>query len=532
MKSAEGVEEYLARLPPNAGFAEKFRVWGVNYRWFALFTIVSGNVAAVLSGTIINVAIPHIMGAFGIGQADAQWLSTANLAAATVAMLASSWMVRVFGLRDTVNASMVLFLAGSLLGGLSASTDVMILSRIMQGITAGLLTPLSMTIIFQVFPPGKQGFAMGLSALWVILAPAVGPAVGGVLIDSFNWRYVFYLGIPFSLLTIGSTLAFMPGRQGARRVPFDWAGMIVLSIALTSLLVGLSNGEREGWGSDYILGCFTLAAIFGSAFVWWQLRTEHPLLDMGLFASRNFTIMSINAFVFGAGLYASTYLVPLFLQLVQYLTPTRAGALMVPPGIVMALVFPYSGRLAEILDHRLLIGAGIAFFALSFWLMSGADARTSFWTLVWWITLSRIAVGLVMPALQIGALSHVDVSRLTQASASFNFVRQLGGAFGVNLMSVTLERRNSFHADYLLSTQTWGNSDTLAMLGMLRGLSHKLGFAGTEEWNAARSFLLGMVQQQSLAAGFRDSFVILAIAFLLTLIPTMALKSRRTLSAT
>lgn len=527
MKSAEAVEEYLARLPPNAAFAEKFRLWGVNYRWFALFTIVSGNIAAVLSGTIINVAIPHIMGAFGISQTDAQWLSTANLAAATVAMLASSWMVRVLGLRDTVNASMALFLAGSLLGGLSTNTDVMIVSRVMQGITAGLLTPLSMTIIFQVFPPGKQGFAMGVSALGVILAPAVGPGVGGVLIDSFNWRYVFYLGIPFSLLTIGCAIAFMPGRLGARRVPFDWIGMILLTIALTSLLVGLSNGEREGWGSDYILGCFALAAGFGAAFVWWQLRAEHPLLDMGLFASRNFTIMSINAFVFGAGLYASTYLVPLFLQMVQYLTPTRAGALMVPPGLVMALVFPYSGRLAEVLDHRLLIGAGIGFFALSFWLMSGADSRTSFWTLVWWIALSRIAVGLVMPALQIGALSNVDVSRLTQASASFNFIRQLGGAFGVNLMSVALERRNSFHADYLLSTQTWGNSDTLAMLGMLRGMSHTLGFAGTDEWNAARSFLLQMVQQQALSAGFRDSFVILAIAFLLTLVPTLALRGRR-----
>ena len=132
-----------------------------------------------------------------------------------------------------------------------------------------------------------------------------------------------------------------------------------------------------------------------------------------------------------------------------------------------------------------------------------------------------------MPALQLGALSHIEISRLSQASAAFNFVRQLGGAFGVNLMSVVLERRNSFHADYLLSTQTYASSETLSVLGLLRGMSHTLGFVGTEQWHAARAFLQGMVQQQALAAAFRDSFVILAIAFLLTLIPTLALKPRK-----
>jgi EmrB/QacA subfamily drug resistance transporter len=533
LKSAdEDVESYIARLPPSEGLAAGFRAWGLEYRWFALLTTVTGNVAAMLAGTIINVAIPDIMGAFGISQADAQWLSTANLAAATVSMLASSWMVRVLGLRQTVNISMCLLLAGSLLGGLANNTDVMIVSRVMQGITAGVLTPLSTMIIFQVFLPGKQGIAIGVSTVGIILAPAIGPAIGGILIDTFNWRYVFYLGIPFSLITLAASFAFMPARQAlATRVPFDWNGMVVLSLALIALLVGLSNGEKDGWGSDYILGCLAVALVSGAGFVWWELRAEHPLLDLGLFANRNFTIMGINSFVFGAGLFASTYLVPLFLQLVQHLSATQAGALMIPPGIAMVLIFPYAGKVAELVDHRLLIGCGIGFFAVSFWLMSGADANTGFWTLAWWLVLSRIGLGFVMPALQLGALSHIEISRLSQASAAFNFVRQLGGAFGVNLMSIALERRNTFHADYLLSTQTYGSSETLSALGLLRGLSHSLGFTGTEEWHAARAFLQGMVQQQALGAAFRDSFVILAIAFLLTLIPTLALKSRKALQA-
>lgn len=526
MRSAD-VESYIASLSPNPAFAEFFRRYGIRYRWLAMFTIVTGNIAAVLSGTIINVAIPDIMGAFGIGQDDAQWLSTANLASSTVSMLASAWMVQRFGLKDTVLVAIALFIAGSLLGGLATNVEVMISSRIMQGVTAGLLTPLSMTIIFQLFPPGRQGLAMGISAVGVILAPAIGPAVGGVLTDNFNWRYVFFLGLPFSMLTLLGTLVFLPGRQAARPTAFHWSGMGLLCVSITAVLVGLTRGERNGWDSDFILACFGISLASGIAFVRSQMGRAHPLLDLGLFANRNFLIMAINGCVFSAGLYASTYLLPLFLQLVQHLTPTDSGAMMIPAGLVMVAIFPFAGRLADRVDARVLISTGILFFVVAFWLMRHADADTGFWTLAWWIVLSRVGIGLVMPALQMGALAHVPPERLTQASGSFNFMRQMGGAFGVNLMSVTLERRNSVHAEYLASTQTWGNSDTMEMLQMLRGLGHAIGHTGTDEWNAAIGFLQGIVQAQALQAAFRDSFVILAIAFLLTLAPTLALRPRQ-----
>ncbi len=530
MRSAE-LEAYIAALTPNPAFAELFRRHGLRYRWLAMFTIVTGNIAAVLSGTIINVAIPDIMGAFGIGQDDAQWLSTANLASSTVSMLASAWMVRRAGLKGTVLVAILLFVVGSLVGGFATNLEVMIASRIMQGITAGLLTPLSMTIIFQVFPPGRQGLAMGISAVGVILAPAIGPAVGGILTDNFNWRYVFFLGLPFSALTLLGTLVFLPGRQAARPEAFHWAGMGLLCVSITTVLVGLTRGERNGWDSNTIISCFAVALVSGLAFVRSQHGRAQPLLDLSLFGDRNFLIMSINGCVFSAGLYASTYLLPLFLQLVQHLTPTDSGSMMIPAGLVMVVIFPFAGRLADRVDARVLISIGILFFALAFWLMRHADADTGFWQLAWWIVLSRTGIGLVMPALQMGALSSVPPERLTQASGAFNFIRQMGGAFGVNLMSMMLERRVSVHTDYLSSTQTWGNSDTMETLGMLRGLGHAIGHVGTDEWNSAIAFLQGMVQMEALQAAFRDSFVILALAFLLTLAPTMALRPRRRIAA-
>lgn len=526
MTSAD-VESYLSRLAPNPAMAELFRRYGTRYRWYAVSTIVTANIAAILASTIINVAIPQIMGAFGIGQDDAQWLSTANLASSTVAMLSSAWLVKTAGLQRTVNIAMGLFLVGCVVGGFARNTDIMIISRIMQGLSAGLLTPLSMTIIFQVFPAGTQGLAMGITSVGVILVPAVGPAVGGFLVDTFNWRYVFFLGVPFSLLTLIGAAYFLPGRQESRRIPFDWTGMALLSIAITCLLVGLSRGERDGWNSDFIIGCFMCAAGFGAIFIRRELRIEDPLLDLSLFGNRNFAILAAIGFVFGAGLYASTYLLPLFLQLVQHLTPTDSGILMIPAGLVMLIIFPVAGRLADRADHRVLITFGIAFFSTSFWLMSEADSNTAFLTFAWWIVLSRVGIGLVMPALQMGALSQVNPAQITQASGSFNFVRQLGGAFGVNLMSVALERRTSFHGDYLMTTQTFANTDTMQLLGGLRALSQALGFAGTDQWRAAIAFLHQIIGQEALVAGFKDSFVILTLAFLATLIPTWLLASTR-----
>ncbi len=523
MKSTD-VESYITTIGASPEMAAFFRHYGVAYRWYAMLAVISANIAAVLASTIINVAVPDIMGAFGIGQDQAQWLATSNLAAATVAMLCSAWTVGRIGLRNTVLLGMGMFLVGSIIGGLASNLEIMIVSRILQGIPAGLLMPLAMTVIFQVFPNGKQGMAMGISSIGIILAPAIGPAVGGMAVDALNWRYVFYLGIPISSISLLLAYSFLPGKSAGKPKPFDWLGLIVLTVALVSLLVGLSNGAREGWSSNLIFGYFAVFIVFGSAFIIWEIKQDHPLLDIELFGQKNFAIMCLVAFVFGAGLYASTYLIPLFLQLAQKMSPTESGFLLMPAGFIMVLAFPLSGKLSDRYDRRLLISAGILFFALAFWLMAGADAGTSFWTFAFWVILSRIGIGLVMPALQMGALAGIAVNRINSASGSFSFVRQLGGAFGVNLSSIFLERRTNMHREIFTDTQTYANGDTMELLQGLSYLTQQMGFVGTDAWNAARAFLAQMIHSQALVAGFKDSFLILMLVFLAVLVPTWMLK--------
>ncbi len=486
--TSNDVESYIVKVNASPEMSTLFRQFGIRYRWYAMTAVICANIAAVLASTIINVAVPDIMGSFGIGQDRAQWLATANLAAATVAMLCIAWTVGRVGLRATV-----------LLG-------------------------MAMTVIFQVFPHGKQGVAMGISSIGIILAPAIGPAIGGMAVDALNWRYVFYLGIPISVVSLLLASVFLPGKTASEPKPFDWIGLVLLSIALVSVLVGLSNGEREGWSSTPILSYFLVFVVCGTGFIYWENKQAHPLLDIELFRQRNFSIMCIVAFVFGAGLYASTYLIPLFLQLAQHMSPTESGFLLMPAGFIMVLAFPLSGKLSDRYDRRLLITAGILFFALAFWLMAGADAGTSFWTFAFWVILSRIGIGLVMPALQMGALQGIEVARINAASGSFSFIRQLGGAFGVNLTSILLERRTAMHREIFADTQTYANGDTMEVLQSLSYFSQQMGFVGTDAWNAARSLLQQMINAEALVAGFKDSFVLLTLVFLVALLPTWMLR--------
>ena len=523
MKSAkdpEAIEAYLATLRTTENTRALFRRYGIHYRWLAMFANMLATVATLLTGTIINVAIPDIMGTYGIGYDKVQLLSTLYLAAGTVTMLTTSWLVSTFGTRATVVGSMLLFLVGSLWGGLAPDENHMIFARILQGASSGIITPIGMSQIFQTFPLGRQGFAMGVSSIGAILAPALGPTIGGLLVDTLNWRYVFFLGVPFSLVCVPLAMLFLPPREAsAPSTRLDGWGLATLSLGLSALLLALGNGEKIGWESNEIVGLLLFAAATLGFFLYWQTRVATPLLNLRVFGYRQFTVAAIVSFAFGAGLYGSTYLVPLFLQIVQGATPTTAGLTLMPAGLALAAVFPYAGRLADMMSHRRLVVIGIIVFGGSFALMTAADHDTSFWTYAWWLVLGRIGIGLVMPALSIASMRGLPMEILHQASGAMSFLRQLGGAFGVNLLSFCLDRRTQFHRENLTATQTSENDVTSSFLQGVVEQLHSASLSASEQWGMAYSQLAQSIHIQANMLGFRDSFWISAGLFCLTLIP-------------
>jgi len=511
--------------PRADGIEGLFARYGPAYRWLATATVMTGTIATVLSATIVNVGLPDIMGAFGMGQDQAQLLSTGFLAAMTGTMLLNAWMVDTFGQRTTFMLAVAVFVAASVMGGLAPTEGVLILARILQGAAAGILQPLAMLTIFQVFPPERRGSAMGIYGIGVVLAPALGPTIGGLMVDNFSWRYVFFMAVPFCVLGLFAAALFLPGRAASgppRR--FDWIGFALMSVFLVSLLNGLSNGQRHGWLSDTILADFAVAFAAGTGFLAWELHTAMPMLNLKLFSIRVYAGAAIVAFIFGAGIYGSTYLVPLFVQTIQGYTPTRSGLLLMPAGLVLGLVFPIAGRLTDRTPAHATVMFGLAVFALSSYLMAAADTNTPFWVFAGWIVLGRIGLGFIMPSLNAGALSALPPHWLGQGSGAINFVRQLGGAFGVNLLAILVERRSQLYDQSFTAAQDAANGATAELLRDLAGLYAQAGVPESIRQAGAFDYLGRMIAAQGSMMGFRDGFLVVAAMFLFALLPAWLMR--------
>jgi EmrB/QacA subfamily drug resistance transporter len=407
-------------------------------------TVLIGSVSTLLASTMVNVAFPALMHEMKVGHDSVQWVATAFLAATTATMLATAWGIEAHGERRTFLAAMIVFAAGSLIGALAANIGVLVTARVLQGAAAGVVQPLSMVALFRVFPPDERGRAMGLFGLGIVLAPAVGPAVGGALVDTFGWRAMFLLPLPFCIAAIAMGARTLDTtRRGDR--PFDVVGTLLLIAGLAALLNVPVAGHRAGWGAPMTLALAALGVAFAVGFIAWEQRTSRALLRVDLFRHRGFAGAALVAFAYGAGLFGTTFLVPVFVQQVAAYDATDAGLLLAPAGLAIAVAIAAGGRLTDRVPARHVVIAGLVLFALSSVLLTLAGRGTGFWTLAAWIVIGRLGLGLIIPALNVGAVQALSGTELAYASAGVNFIRQLGGAVGVNVLAVLLEWRIAAH---------------------------------------------------------------------------------------
>lgn len=511
----------------DAGLAPYFERYGPTYRWLVISTTMMATITVVLSSTVVNVALPDIMGVFGIGQDQAQWMSTGFLAAMTGSMLLNAWLNDAIGVRATFIGSLALFSVASIIGGMAPNEDVLTLARVAQGIAAGILQPLAMIMIFRVFPANERGRAMGIYGIGVVLAPALGPTLGGWLTDNFNWRWVFYMGLPTSIAGMLLGLVFLPARLGNEKTArFDFFGLLLLTLFLVTSLYAVANGQRAGWNSNLIVGLSSLGAIFMLAFIGWELKTPQPLVNLTVFSVSRYAAAAVVALIFGAGIYGSSYLVPLFVQTVQGYTPTLAGELLIPGGLILGLVFPIAGRLTDRFPAYFMIGAGLFVFGLSNLLMYDVNVDTGFWRMALLVLLGRVGLGVMMPALNAGALSVLPPAMLAQGTGTINFVRQLGGAFGVSLLAATTEVRFAFHADTLTATQAANNGTTLELLSRVAGLDSSWGVPATQTSAGALNYLGQMVAAQAQSLAYGDGFALVAIVFWAGIVPALWMRPK------
>ncbi|MEL0110590.1 MAG: DHA2 family efflux MFS transporter permease subunit [Rickettsiales bacterium] len=507
----------------SAGLAERY---GAAYPWLVAITTLSAFATAVLTSSIVNVAVPDVMGAFGVGQDRVQFIATAFFATMTASLLLSPWAVARFGPRLTFSVSLAFFTLGALMCTFSASLPAIIVGRVVQGFASGILQPLVMVSLVQAFPPERRGLAMGLFSMGIVCAHGVGPYFGGLTIDHFNWRLIFLVPLPVVFFAFAMGLIFLPRRASGSagpRILFDFRGFGLLCIALFSVMTAIANGQRDGWVSDGILMLLLIAVISGGGFVASQLRRGAGMLDLTLFRNIPFSAAICVAFVYGLSNFAGVYLYPVFGQLVQDYTPTAAGFLILPGTLFAALILPLTGRFADIAPPQFGIALGVSLFAASNLVLAGADISTMFPVVAFLIFVGRVGLAFMTPAMTSAALGALPPEKLSQGAAIVNFTMLGGGALGINGLVVILDRRTQFHGDALTATQTSANPATRELLASVARLLGEEGFAEALRPSVALNYLGEVLHAQANTFGFQDGFTAIAIVAMLGLAPAAVL---------
>ena len=509
--------------------AALYERYGPVYRWLVTVAGLAAFFTMVFSSTMVNVAIPHVMGAFGVGQDKAQFLSSAFLSTTVTSLLLNSWLIARIGQPAAFSASLLVFLVGSFICAAAPNLDTLILGRVIQGFAAGIIQPLVMVLLFQIFPPEKRGTAMGLFSMGVVFALGLGPCIGGVTIDLLDWRYIFWVPIPLAVLSLILGALFVPDRpQSERAGSFDILGYALMCAAVFCLMTIIGNGQRLGWGSDEVavLGICLCLAVTG--FLFSQRRRGANLLDLTLFRNRRFATAISISFLFGFGSFATVYIFPVFAQIVQGYTPTEAGSLLLPGSLFAAMILPVTGKLADRFPPRTLILAGMGIFAFSVVLMADADVDTVFWSIALYLLVGRIGVALVSPSVNSAAIAALPASQVNRGAGLVNLSLMLGGSCGISTLVVILERRIQFHGQAFASTQTSDNNATREMLGTVERVLHQEGIPNALHEPIALNYLGEVVHAQANTLGFQDGFLAVALASLLAVVPTLLLsRSRR-----
>ncbi len=433
--------------------------YGERWRWLAVATVMLGTMATVLSATVVNVALHDIMLEFGIRQGRVHWLATGFIAAMTTTMLASSWLLDHFGVRKTLAGAMFMFTVISIAGGFAATPEQLIAARIGQGAMAGLMQPMGMYLVFRIFPREKRGQAMGIYGMGVILAPALGPVLGGFLVDQLSWRYVMFAPAPVTIIGVAMAWRFLP-LPPSRPQPyrFDLLGLTLLGATLALSLDTLNRLQNLAGQEARVAIGGVLSGLALVLFLFRERRTRHPLVNISLLRKPVFLYANLGALALGLALFGSTYLIPLFVQTALDYTATGAGLLMLPAGVVLGMTFPLAGRMADRQSSRALVVFGIALFAASAVLFAVSDLTLAFGWLALWTVVGRIGIGFMLPALSTGALNPLAPEELGAGSSTINFARQLGGAFGVNMVALTIEfgeHRNGMPTIEAFHTAWW-----------------------------------------------------------------------------
>jgi DHA2 family multidrug resistance protein len=482
------------------------------YRWWVLGNIMIGTFMSVLDATIVNVGLPKIMTSFGVGLDRIEWVLTAYMLAMAVMLPTTAWLADRFGYKRMYFLGLSLFTLGSFL--------------------CGTIMPIGMAIITREFPPQQRGIALGFWAIAAAASVSFGPLIGGYLVDTFNWPLIFDVNVPVGIFGLLVTVMIQREYVSKDIKKFDLVGFISIGTFLPLVLYALSEGNAvtntAGWHAPYILLCFGISIIALAIFLANELMVEYPLIELRLLANRNFGISNIIIFLFGMGMFGSTFLMPLYLQNSLGYTAIQAGAVFMPVGIIQGFMSPVAGMAADRFNPKIPVILGVCVMALSFYLNSYLSYLTEKSFIMLTLYLRGLGMGLMFTPLSAVSLLEIPREKMAQASGLTNTIRQLAGSFGVAILATLLSTRVKFH-NQMYSESLNANSPVYRMTtgNMVRQIQHHTGANYADAIKQGQILLSGHIAKQSFIQGINDDFLIAASITLAGIVPIFWLHTKK-----
>jgi DHA2 family multidrug resistance protein len=504
-------------------------VWRPRFNpWLIALTVTLATFMEVLDTSIANVALPHIAGSLGASSDESTWVLTSYLVSNAIILPISAWLATRMGRKRFYMSCVALFAGSSFLCGLAPSLGMLILFRVLQGAGGGGLQPSEQAILADTFHPSKRGMAFAVYGMAVVVAPAIGPTLGGWITDNFSWRWIFYINVPVSVLSLYLTHKLVEDppylkqeKEKRKGVGVDYMGLALVSLGIGALQIVLDKGQESDWfASHWIAALMALAVILLVSWVVWEWHHPHPIVELTLLKKRNFATAMFFMFVLGIVLYGTTVLIPQYLQLLMGYSAQSAGEALAGGGFIMMLMMPISGFLVSKMDQRLMMSFGFAATATALYYMTthmtlGMDFRTAAMLRVYQVA------GLAFIFIPSNTLSYVDVPREknNQISSMISFIRNIGGSIGIALISTFITRGTQTRMTYLSGHMNNANPRFRDMLEGTATTLRAQGMSPTDAMHQAYGRMAGLLQQQATALAYTDvvSWMAVAVACLVPL---------------
>jgi DHA2 family multidrug resistance protein len=497
---------------------------GAEHKYLIAAAVVLAALMQVIDSSIVNVALPDMMGNLGANLDEIAWVSTGYILANVIVIPLTGFLGDLLGRKRYFVGSIVLFTVSSFFCGASHSLAALIVWRIIQGLGGGALMTVSQAVLFESFPPEEAGTAMALFGLGVMVGPTIGPTLGGWLTDNYGWPWIFYVNIPVGVVAAIMIATYVHDSASQKKPSeIDYPGIALLALSVGALQFVLEHGQRDDWfDSRRIITLTALGVVGGVLLLWRELSTDHPAIDFRVLKHRQMWVGTLLGVVMGIGLYAMSFTLPVFLQNNLRMTAQQTGIVLLPGAMATALSMLVAGRLSNRVDPRVIITVGVLLFASAAWQLSKITGQSGAADFFWPLIMRGLGLGFMFVPLTTITLAELSPEELPQGTGLYNFFRQLGGSFGIAVIASLVGRYTTQYRALL--GEHLGMTDPMS-IGRIEMLARAMTAKGADAWSAHREALMVLDRQlfgQASVIAYSRIYV-LAAGLILTLIPLLLL---------